>query len=142
MVALRTLCGLFDPRVLVRMSCTPAASSTGRTAPPAMTPVPGTAGLRKTRPAPERHEDQILLRVLDRFPDGLRHFVGLAEADANVSSPVAHDDQRREREAPAALDDLGHAVDRDHPVIQLQHARIDPRSRHSYTSKADQQGPD
>src|SRR5215470_7091602 len=35
------------------MSWTPAASSTGRTAPPAMTPVPGTAGLRKTRPAPK-----------------------------------------------------------------------------------------
>src|SRR5262245_46500866 len=53
MVALRTLWGLFEPRVLVRISWTPAASSTGRTAPPAMTPVPGTAGLRKTRPAPK-----------------------------------------------------------------------------------------
>src|SRR5919108_3200046 len=53
MVAFSTLCGLFEPRVLVRMSCTPAASSTGRTAPPAMTPVPGTAGFRNTRPAPK-----------------------------------------------------------------------------------------
>src|SRR5882762_10071061 len=35
------------------MSCTPAASRIGRTAPPAMTPVPGTAGFRKTRPAPK-----------------------------------------------------------------------------------------
>src|SRR5213593_2264953 len=35
------------------MSWTPTASSTGRTAPPAMTPVPGTAGLRNTRPAPK-----------------------------------------------------------------------------------------
>src|SRR5438034_8472324 len=35
------------------MSWTPAASRMGRTAPPAMTPVPGTAGFRKTRPAPK-----------------------------------------------------------------------------------------
>src|SRR6058998_3072350 len=35
------------------MSWTPAASRIGRTAPPAMTPVPGTAGFRKTRPAPK-----------------------------------------------------------------------------------------
>src|SRR5262249_38641366 len=53
MVAVRTLCGLLVPSVLVRMSWTPAASSTGRTAPPAMTPVPGTAGFRNTRPAPK-----------------------------------------------------------------------------------------
>src|SRR5919109_3656468 len=53
MVALSTLWGLFVPSVFVRMSCTPAASSTGRTAPPAMTPVPGTAGFRNTRPAPK-----------------------------------------------------------------------------------------
>src|SRR5436189_5316888 len=53
MVAFSTLCGLFVPSVLVRMSWMPTASSTGRTAPPAMTPVPGTAGLRNTRPAPK-----------------------------------------------------------------------------------------
>src|SRR6185295_5733928 len=35
------------------MSWTPAASRMGRTAPPAMTPVPGTAGFRNTRPAPK-----------------------------------------------------------------------------------------
>src|SRR5262249_14945327 len=52
-VALSTLCGLLEPSVLVRMSWTPAASRIGRTAPPAMTPVPGTAGLRNTRPAPK-----------------------------------------------------------------------------------------
>src|SRR5206468_266341 len=52
-VAFRTLCGLFEPRVFVRMSWTPAASRIGRTAPPAMTPVPWTAGFRKTRPAPK-----------------------------------------------------------------------------------------
>src|SRR5881409_3555924 len=53
MVALSTLCGLLEPSVFMRMSCTPAASRIGRTAPPAMTPVPATAGFRKTRPAPK-----------------------------------------------------------------------------------------
>src|SRR5690242_20603127 len=51
----------------------------------------------------ERHEDQVLLGVLDRLADRLRHLVGLAEADADVAAAVADDDQRREREAPAAL---------------------------------------
>src|SRR5919198_2773650 len=32
---------------------------------------------------PQRHEDQILLRVLDRLADRLRHLVGLAEPDAD-----------------------------------------------------------
>src|SRR5262245_14525214 len=54
MVALSTLCGLFVPSVLVRTSCTPAASRTGRTAPPAITPVPWAAGRRYTRAAPKR----------------------------------------------------------------------------------------
>ena len=31
----------------------PASSSTARTPPPAITPVPGEAGLRNTRPAPK-----------------------------------------------------------------------------------------
>src|SRR5437899_2041342 len=34
------LCGLVEPRLLVRMSRTPAHSSTARTGPPAITPVP------------------------------------------------------------------------------------------------------
>ena len=32
----------------------PASSSTARTPPPAITPVPGAAGLRNTRPAPKQ----------------------------------------------------------------------------------------
>src|SRR5262249_37958629 len=47
-----TLCGFRDPMHLVRMSWIPATSSTGRTAPPAMMPVPGDAGRRRTRPEP------------------------------------------------------------------------------------------
>src|SRR2546426_157255 len=51
-VARTMLCGLVEPRLLVRMSRTPAHSSTARTGPPAMTPVPDAAGFRSTRPAP------------------------------------------------------------------------------------------
>src|SRR6267143_6895860 len=51
-VARTMLCGLVEPRLLVRMSRTPAHSSTARTGPPAITPVPDAAGLRSTRPAP------------------------------------------------------------------------------------------
>src|SRR5438128_4006466 len=72
--------------------------------------------LARNRRLLERHEDQVLLGVLDRLPDGLGDFMSLAEPDADVATAVAHDDQRREGEAPAALDDLGHAVDGDHAV--------------------------
>src|SRR5450830_1086728 len=47
-VALMTFNGLSDPRLLARMSLTPASSRTGRTAPPAMSPVPGLAGFNMT----------------------------------------------------------------------------------------------
>src|SRR6266498_4563245 len=51
-VALMTLCGLVVRSDLVRMSAMPTDSRTARTGPPAMTPVPGAAGFRSTRPAP------------------------------------------------------------------------------------------
>ena len=54
MVALITLWGLADPRDFVSTSWTPSTSRTARTAPPAITPVPGAAGLRSTMPAPSR----------------------------------------------------------------------------------------
>src|SRR5207247_7999981 len=46
------LIGLPEPRDLERMSLIPAASTTARTGPPAMTPVPGAAGFSSTTPAP------------------------------------------------------------------------------------------
>src|SRR5699024_4908207 len=49
-VACTTLMALSLPSDLDRMSCTPAHSSTARTAPPAMTPVPGLAGRSMTTP--------------------------------------------------------------------------------------------
>src|SRR5205807_5728129 len=50
-VAFTKLCGFDEPCDFVRISCTPASSSTARTPPPAISPVPGEAGLRKTLPA-------------------------------------------------------------------------------------------
>src|SRR4051794_9629876 len=46
------LCGLVEPRLLVRMSLMPTHSITARTAPPAITPAPGAAGFIHTLPAP------------------------------------------------------------------------------------------
>ncbi len=51
-VACTTLCALLVPSDLERTSWMPADSTTARTAPPAMTPVPGLAGLSSTLPAP------------------------------------------------------------------------------------------
>ena len=52
MVAWATLMPLDEPSDLHRMSWIPAISRMARAAPPAMTPVPGEAGLSMTRPAP------------------------------------------------------------------------------------------
>src|SRR6266852_3017064 len=51
-VARTMLCGFVEPRLFVSMSRMPAHSSTARTGPPAITPVPDAAGLSSTRPAP------------------------------------------------------------------------------------------
>src|SRR4051794_13070946 len=51
-VALTRLIGFCEPSDFERMSWIPASSSTARTPPPAITPVPGEAGLRNTRPEP------------------------------------------------------------------------------------------
>src|SRR5699024_9918314 len=48
-----------------------------------------------------------------------RDLAGLAVADAHETVAVAHDDERREAEAAAALDDLRDAVDRDDALEEL-----------------------
>src|SRR5215468_9779578 len=48
------LFGLFEPMHLVSTLARPASSTTARTPPPAMTPVPSEAGLSSTSPAPNR----------------------------------------------------------------------------------------
>ena len=131
-VARTMLCGLVEPRLLVRMSVMPAHSSTARTGPPAMTPVPVAAGLSSTRPAPwwpttscgivepVRGSSTIAaLGGLDRLAHRLGDFVRLAGGDADPALAIADGDQGVEGEAPAALHDLGDAVDRDHVLDEL-----------------------
>jgi len=48
------LFGLFEPMHFVSTLASPASSTTARTPPPAMTPVPSDAGLSRTSPAPKR----------------------------------------------------------------------------------------
>src|SRR5207302_8526182 len=61
----------------------------------------------------------LLLRLVDALPDRFRHLVGLAEPEADASAAVPDDDQRAEAEPPAALHDLGDAVDVDDLLLQL-----------------------
>src|SRR3954466_9285021 len=72
-----------------------------------------------------RHAEQVLLRALDALLDRERDLVGLAVADADDLALVAHDHEGREREPPAALDDLGDAVDLDDPLLQVEAGRAD-----------------
>ena len=131
-VARVMLIGVVVPRLFASTSRIPASSSTARTPPPAMTPVPSLAGRRTTRAASNRpddlvrdrlpvlrHGEQVLLRVLDGLRDGERDLARLAVAEADAVDLVADDDERGEREPPAALDDLGDAVDLDHALLQL-----------------------
>src|SRR5438309_6188628 len=64
--------------------------------------------------AGERDLGEPPARRLHGLADGLAHLVRLAGGDADVPLSVAHGDQRIEAEPPAALDDLGDAVDGDH----------------------------
>src|SRR5581483_6491384 len=61
--------------------------------------------------------EHLPLGLLDALGDRRRHLLGLAVADADTPGAVAHDHERGEREATAALDDLGHPVDRDDPLL-------------------------
>ena len=130
--AFSMLIGFVVPSDFASTSRMPPSSSTARTPPPAITPVPGEAGRSSTRAASKRPSDScvivwpcfgdgehVLLRVVDRLGDRERHLARLAVADADAIDLVADHDERREREAPAALDDLGDAVDLDHALLEL-----------------------
>ena len=69
--------------------------------------------------AVERDLEDVLARLVVALADRLGHLVGLAETDAHVTGLVADDDERREAEAPAALDDLRDAVDVDDALLEL-----------------------
>src|SRR5207245_11120626 len=73
----------------------------------------------------QRHADEILLRRLDALLDRRRHFLRLADAEADDAVSVADDDERAEAQVLAALDDLRHAVDRDDRVLDVELRRVD-----------------
>jgi len=64
----------------------------------------------RDRRAVLRNREEVLLRVLDGLRNRERNLPRLAVADADAVDLVPHDDERREREAPAALDDLRDTV--------------------------------
>src|SRR4029077_6503201 len=78
------------------------------------------------RPVLNRHADQTFLGAIDALANRLRHFVGLAEAEANQSVVIARDDQCAEAEAPSALHDFRDAVDMNDLLFDLEPLRIDP----------------
>src|SRR5690606_1302066 len=65
------------------------------------------------------HVDPALARALDALADRVRHLAGLAEPDTHAALAVADDNHAAEREAPAALDYLGHAVDLNHALFKF-----------------------
>src|SRR5258708_40014701 len=79
----------------------------------------------RQRRALERHADERLLRRLDALLDRRRHFLGLADAEADDPVAVADHHQRAEAQVLAALDDLGDAADVDDRVLQVQLRRVD-----------------
>jgi hypothetical protein len=76
-----------------------------------------------------RAREHVLLGVVDRLRDRERHLARLAVADADAVDLVADHDQRGEREAPAALDDLGDPVDLDDALLELARLRYSLRIR-------------
>src|SRR4051812_8067766 len=67
----------------------------------------------------QRDLEEVALGAVGALADRLRHLVRLAETSADVAVLIADDDERREREPTAALDDLRDAVDVDDAVDQL-----------------------
>src|SRR6218665_1814530 len=121
--------GWDEPWLLATISVTPSTSKTARIGPPAMMPAPLGAGAIITTAAPWWPVTlwgmgpflSDTLTMLRRgssvaFLPAARAFLGLPLAEAAVT--VARHGQCGETENPAALDDLGHAVDLDHFFAQ------------------------
>src|SRR5665213_2408995 len=73
------------------------------------------------RAALELNGNHALLGRLGGFLDGVRYFVGLAVADANVALAVTHDGKSGETETTTALHNLGAAIDENY---FLKHAGL------------------
>ena len=69
------------------------------------------------RGAGQRDLEEVLAGLLGALLDGEGHLLGLAVAEADPAGAVADHHERGEGEPPAALDDLGHAVDVDDPGL-------------------------
>src|SRR5215813_7904223 len=67
----------------------------------------------------QRHARKVALGGVGRLADRLRHLARLAVAVTDPALLVAHDDEGREAEAPAALHHLGDAVDRNELLGEL-----------------------
>src|SRR5918995_6869643 len=67
----------------------------------------------------QRDPDHRALGRIRRLADRLRHLTGLAVTEADAALLVADDDERREAEAPAALHNLGDAVDMDETIDEF-----------------------
>src|SRR5579864_4036823 len=77
------------------------------------------------RRAPHRHPHQGLLRRLNRLLDRRRHFLRLADAEADHAAAVPDHDERAEAQILAALDDLRDTADVDDRVLQLELSGVD-----------------
>src|SRR3954469_14830060 len=151
-VARTMLYGFDEPSDFATTSCMPSVSNTARIGPPAMTPVPGGAARRCTRPAPwgrgavaavhvvmqraafaERHADDVALGGFGRFADRFRHFARLAVAEPDPALLVADDHQRGEAEPAATLDHLGDAVDVHELVDELARFAVPPAFSSRFT---------
>ena len=127
----------------------PAASTTARTEPPAMTPVPCEAGFSMHPAGAELLTCTswgivvptigILIRFFFASSTPLRmasgHLAGLAQPDADVAVAVTDDDDRAEAEAAAALDDLGDAVDLDDALLERELVGVDACHGGSFRSE-------
>src|ERR1700704_5808293 len=67
----------------------------------------------------QRHADQVALGGLRGLADGLGKHAALPGSGADATALFADYDDRGEGEAPAALDHLGHAIDRDQLVYEF-----------------------
>ena len=119
----------------------PAASRTARTPPAAITPVPGEAGLSRTRAPPTlpshfvrngcaHHADlaHILVSAFGCFAHGIGHSIGFANAQAHFAVVITSHDGHPELETAATFHNFGHTGDFDHALVKLLFQRLDIHS--------------
>ena len=63
--------------------------------------------------------NEVLLGVLGRLAGGFRNFGGLANTAADAALAVADDNQSGKAEVTTALNNLGHAIDGNHLLLEL-----------------------